>query len=311
MSKRSQNLPDRGSVLPVHLQQFNPNAPIRSMRQTYAQHDFASQPGLASAWSAGQGNVNTILPCGPWACPIDVYQSTAQTLAPTFTAGKGLEIALDQVDNECVEYVFGGNDALNPLRYVYGDVTDEDNGRDGACFEATFEITDASGFDQFLLGWRVRSSFAVPTSFLSTGDAGYTDFFGIGFAGTAANPNPVRMAWDTDNAGSTVVDAASFTWADGKIHKLGCVILGGRPYFFINDRPVGSSINRDAVGGSITAQATTAPTSTQPVLDSGDVMVPFIFVRQDAASPSAIYLRSYQIGRLHQLGRGRSGNWTI
>jgi hypothetical protein len=87
-------------------------------------------------------------------CPIDVYQTTAQTLAPTFTAGKGLEISLDQVDNESVEYVFGGNDALNPFRYVAGDVTDEDNGRDGVIFEATFEITDASGLDQFLIGWR-------------------------------------------------------------------------------------------------------------------------------------------------------------
>lgn len=310
MSNRYQNQIHRGSVLPVHSQQFNSNAPIRSMRQTYAQHDFASQPGLSAAWSASQGATTTLLLCGPWACPIDVYQTTAQTLAPTFTAGKGLEISLDQVDNESVEYVFGGNDALNPLRYVAGDVTDEDNGRDGVVFEATFEITDASGLDQFLIGWRKQEAFGVPTSFLSTGDAGYTDFFGIGFAGTKANPNPVRVAWDVDDSGSTTVNAAGFTWADTLVHKIGCAIYGGQPYFFINDRPLGSAIARDALGNAITSQSTTGLTSTRPSLDAGDIMVPFIFVRQDA-DVGPVYLRSFQCGRLHQLGRGKPGSWTI
>lgn len=302
---RHHDLPVRGSVLPFHLDQFEHATPYRMARQTFAQHHFASQPGLASAWTAAITGVNTILPCGPWACPIDVYQTTEQTAAPTFTAGKGLEIGLDAADNESVEYVFGGNDALNPLQYKNASTRASD-GREGVIFEAVIELTDASGLDQFLVGWRKQEAFAVPTSFLSTGDAGYTDFFGIGFAGTKANPNPVRVAWDVDNSGSTTVNAAGFTWADTLVHKIGCAIVGGKPYFFINDRPLGAPVNRDALGNAITSQSTTEITSARPALDSGDVMVPFIFCRQDA-DVGPVYLRSFQIARLHQVGRGAQG----
>jgi hypothetical protein len=117
------------------------------------------------------------------------------------------------------------------------------------------------------------------------------------------------VAWDTANSGSTTVNAAGFTWADTLVHKLGCAILGGQPYFFINDTRLGGAIARDGIGGAITSQSTTAPTSTRPTLAAAVTMVPFIFVRQDA-DVGPVYLRSFQCARLHQVGRGKAGNWT-
>lgn len=221
---------------------------------------------------------------------VEMYQHTAQTLMPSVHASKGLEIALDQVDNETVEYVPGGNRASNPLGYTAG--TDQ-----GVFLRAELEIANADGMDQFLIGWRKQEAYAVPTSFLTTGDGIYTDFVGLGFAATVANPNPLAVAYDLNNSGSTTVFAPNFTVADSVILKLEVQLSARKFRGLINGVPLGGRVSKDALGNSITAQNTLSP----PVItmDSGDFLIPFILLRQDALL-STVFLRSLTCGPLSE-----------
>ena len=92
---------------------------------------------------------------------IEYYQATAQAALPLAHATKGWDIAGDQLANESLEMVFGGNRATNPLAMVVG--TDQN-----FFISATVEFTDADGADQFLVGWRKVENYIVPTSFLTT-----------------------------------------------------------------------------------------------------------------------------------------------
>ena len=222
----------------------------------------------------------------------EYYQTTAQTLQPIGNS-KGVVLDGDQVDNESAEYVLGGNYTTAPFAFTVGTSTD-------FFFEATLEITDASGSDQLLVGFRRSEAFIVPTSFLTTGDGIYTDFFGIGFCATKANPNPVGTASDLNNGGSTTATPTGFTWADAGIHKLGVRVVGGKALGFINGVRLGNPVSVDGTGAAITAQNTvTTPSFT---FDTGDVLVPFIFVRQDADLTDAVYLRQYACGNLVEAG---------
>lgn len=221
-----------------------------------------------------------------------LYQTTAQTLFPLVHATKGLSIALDQVDNEACEYVPGGNRTTNPLAMTVG--------TDPAFFiKAKFEITDADGMDQFLVGWRKQEAFAVPTSILTTGDGIYTDFCGIGFSKVVADPNPVSVASDLNNSGSTTVSQVSFTWADTLVHTLEMRVMGNRkPKFLINGVQLGDKVSLDGDGGSITAQTTIEPHAF--TFDAAEVLIPFIFIRQDA-NLSPVYLQELEIGHLESI----------
>lgn len=221
----------------------------------------------------------------------EIFATTAQTLTPVQTAGTGLDIGLDLVNNESVEYVPFGNSAYNPFAYTVGTTQP-------MLFRAAFNFADVSGTDQFVLGWRKQETYAVPTSIAVDGI--YTDFFGIGFAGTVASPNPVRVTFDKNNGGTATVAAAGFTWADGKTHIMECRLYGTKVRFFINGTPLGSIVGTDGVGGDITDQQTTSHSAA--TLDSGDVMIPFIFHRYDATSPGAVVLQAVQLGPLSEFG---------
>jgi hypothetical protein len=223
---------------------------------------------------------------------IELYQTTAQTLMPSRHATKGLEIGLDEVNNESAEYVPGGNHAANPLGCLAG--TDP-----GVLIRATLEIADVSGSDQLVIGFRKQENYVVPTSFLSTGDALYTDFYGIGFSG-AADPNDVKTVKDLNNAGSTVVFDTNFNFADGGIHTLEVRVKGRKVQCFINGVALGGVVKKDGVGAVLTAQQTYTPPAF--TFDAGDFLIPFIFSRYDATTPGAIYLRSLWCGQLVEDG---------
>src|SRR5687768_6744474 len=93
----------------------------------------AARVGVPALPTAAADGLNSIVfPNAYGFRSIEMHQVTAQTLMPLLHATKGLEIGLDKVDNESVEYVPGGNSAANPLGFTAG--TDP-----GCFFEATFE----------------------------------------------------------------------------------------------------------------------------------------------------------------------------
>lgn len=271
--------------------QINPNI----LRGKYVYEKINGSPlilnmsgALAALPTAAASQVDTLITRGGvgW----DMFQTTAQTLGPAYTSGSGLEIALDQVDNETVEYVPGGNNTFNPLGRTIG--TDP-----SFFFRAKFTLTDASGMDQFGIGWRKQETFAVPTSFAVDGI--YTDFALLGFAGTSANPNPVRTSTDLNNGGTATVTAAGFTWADGLTHQLEVRVYGRRVVYLINGVALGGVVAKDGLGAAITAQQTTTGAAFN--FDTADFVVPFIFCRQDA-DLTPVFLVDYEIGNLVDIG---------
>ncbi len=220
-----------------------------------------------------------------------LYQTTAQTIFPIVNA-LGIDIGGDKVDNETLELTLGGNYALNRHRWV--------TGTDNVYFECGFNITDVSGLDQFGLLIRKQEDYAVPTSFLTTGDGAYTDYALFGFAATVANPNPVNVSYDLADSGSATVQAANFTWADTVTHRLGVAMVGLKVFFFINSVGLGGKVTVDGDGGNIVDQNT----HVGPVIEvtAGQTWVPGIFVRQATTSPTAVYLRSVKFGTLADLG---------
>lgn len=236
--------------------------------------------GVAALYTAAVTQVDQFL--SPSGVPWHMYQTTEQTLAPRQHAD-GLIISGDLVNNETLEYVPGLNNSKNPFGCTVGTSP-------RMLFSANIKIADVSGSDQTLIGWRKQEAFAVPTSFLTTGDGTYTDFYGVGFASAAANPNNVYVAYDLNNSGSTTVADTLFNWADGKTHNIEVEVLpSGKVIVRINGVELGGTVSKDGLGAALTAQSTLNPTPAF-TFDAGDFLVPFIFIRHDAAAPGAYNL---------------------
>ena len=249
-------------------------------------------PVLPLAATAAQGTAHQgISPYGQY---WQLFNTTDQDVLTIGTAANGLNIAGDLVNNEALELVPGGNAANSRLAFTVG--TDSD-----FFIKTKFKITDADGSDQFLVGFRKQEAFAVPTSFLTTGDGIYTDFFGVGFAAVVGSPNTVRTASDLNNGGSTTVTSTGFTWADTLTHTLEVRVVGGKALVLINDNLLGNVISKDGDGGAITAQTTlTGPVFT---FDSTDILVPFIFLRHDTNVSESHFLQEVEVGHLVDVGK--------
>jgi hypothetical protein len=272
-----------------------------------AAFDTAAAPAYA------QGSTHVVKTAG--GLYMEVFATTAQTIMPILTPGTGLEIGLDKVNNESVEYVPGGNSAYSPFAYTVGTTQPY-------TFRVALNFADVSGSDQFLVGWRKQETFAVPTSFLTTGDGIYTDFFGMGFCATVANPNPIGIAYDVNNGGSTFANTVGFTWADGLTHVLEVRLGGSRVRAYINGAPLGGTVKTDGLGGAITGQATSSAGTTAfnaldgdtdgiKGFDTGDILIPFIFSRFDATTPGAIYIQGLEIGPTSEFGWDTSNESVI
>lgn len=243
--------------------------------------------------TAIQSQVSGITLPGALGCNyMEMHQTTAQTLMPSLHDSKGLEIALDQVDNEAVEYVLGGNRTSNPLGYLAG--TDP-----GVFLRVTFEIPDADGIDQFGIFWRKQEAYVTPTSFLTTGDPIYTDIILFGFATVVTNPNALKVSYDLNNSGSSTILDPGFTVADNGLVTLESWLWKRKSKFFINGVPLGGRVAKDGIGAAIVAQNTTPV--AEITVDAGDFMIPGIFCRQDTAL-SPLYVRNVTCGQLTEDG---------
>lgn len=250
---------------------------------------FKIASGLPALPTAAQGATSYCLT--PGGAYWEMFETTAQTLFPTGSAGNGLDIACDLVDNEALELVPGGNSSSSRLAFVVG--TDSN-----FFIRAKFKWTDVDGSDQALVGFRKQEAFAVPTSFLNGGDGIYTDFAGIGFADTLGID--ISTATDLNNSGSTTVTDTGFNATDGEIIELQLRVVGRVAQYFINGVRIGNPVAVDGDGTAITSQTTLSAASF--TFDSGDTLVPFIFLRHDAAVANATYLQEIEVGHLVDVG---------
>lgn len=248
--------------------------------------------GIPAFASAGAAQIDSFAVPGGF---MEFSQATAQTLLPRRVAAseaKGWELGLDQVDNETVEYVPGGNSLGNPFAATIGTTNP-------FFIRALVEVTNADGMDQFVFGFRKQEAYQPTAAFLAATDPIYTDFAAMGFAGIVVSANPVRIITDLNDSGVPVVSLAGFNWVDGLVHSLEIRVSGRRALYFINGIKLGSRVVKDGLGNTIAGQDTRTPPAFN--FDLADVVVPFIFSRQDALL-STWFLRRLQVGPLFEEG---------
>lgn len=221
-----------------------------------------------------------------------VYNTTDQAVLPFATAGTGLNVSGDLVENEALELVPGGNFASSRQAFVAG--TDSD-----FFMRVKWNIADVSGADQAVLcGFRKQETFAVPTSLLSTGDGIYTDFFGIGMSGE--DGTDIKCMSDLNNGGSTTVTDTGFDATDSQVLEIEIRVIGRKAIGYINGVRLGNPVAKDGDGTAISSQATVSTPSF--TFDSGDTLIPWIFIRHDDEVMNAACIQEIEIGHLTDKG---------
>lgn len=226
-----------------------------------------------------------------------VYNTTDQAVLPFATAGTGLNISGDLVDNESLELVPGGNFASSRLAFVIG--TDSN-----FFMRVKYKFSDVSGMDQTIFaGFRKQETFAAPTSLLTTGDGIYTDFFGIGLS--EEDGVDLKTMSDLNNGGSTTVTDTGFDLTDDEVFEVMVWVCGGKVRAFINGIELGNPVAKDGDGTAITSQSTV--TCASFTFDSGDTVIPWIFIRHDDEVGNGCCIQEIEIGHLRDIGADKDG----
>lgn len=182
---------------------------------------------------------------------------TQTILAPVVTA-TGLDIGMDQTNNDGVEITQG---ILAHARRAFT------IGTSAAFFvRLKFKIEDVSGSDQVGVGFRKTQAYAAAI-------ATYTD---KAFIGSVSGD--IKLNTLLNNAGGVVTDTTN-DWADGETHTLQVnVSAAGVVTYLI-----------DGVAPTVTAAFT---------FDNADVVVPFIWFIHDSDVAGVVELIEYESGYL-------------
>ncbi|MCK5435994.1 MAG: hypothetical protein KAI88_05145 [Nitrosomonadaceae bacterium] len=182
-------------------------------------------------------------------------------ISPRMAATVGLNIALDQVDNEGAEYNFG---ARANAKHAYT------IGTSAAFFmEATIYIEDISGLEPLFMGFRkVEANNAT----LAT----YTDYVGLGLNAATSATNVVAID-EINGGGQTLTDTTDAWGGDAAAAVLKVLVSAAGVCTF--------QLNGVAV--------TTAPTVS---FDTGDVVMPCIHFLNGSDVAGDIGLQTLKIG---------------
>lgn len=236
----------------------------------------------------------------------ELSQLTAQTLMPVIHATKGLEISLDQPNDETVEYVPGGNRITNPAGFKTNSALGL-GGDIGWFYRYRVEITAANGMDQLAFGLRDVEAYravASVVSLLNGGNIGYASGFAMGIASAAASPANISTIGIT--ASISAVTAAAFTAASTVVHDYEVRVWQNQAYGFINGVQLGGVVRFDALGNAITVQATQGRAGF--ALTASTNYVPWILTRQDAVT-TTVFISQFEWGPLFEVNRDPSNRW--
>tara|TARA_R110000868_G_C10970190_1_gene769668 strand:+ start:498 stop:2993 length:2496 start_codon:yes stop_codon:yes gene_type:complete len=241
------------------------NLDAKYVKPTGIDYTFASNPVMQTAATTGgaatgaTGDVNLM---GFNEFTMEQFiLGAGQTIISPRMGTAGLNIALDQVDNEGAEYNFGAARLNSPYAFT----VNTDLAFQMIC---TFDVADVSGCEPLLMGFRkVEANNAAMTS--------YTDYAAIGidnvaFAGVATISTEL-------NSGGTTNTSTTDAWADGASHAIGVLVssAGVVTYTFDGSAP------------SATAAFT---------FDSGDVVVPFIHFLNGSDVAGNVEITGMKIG---------------
>lgn len=211
----------------------------------------SARAGGAATGATGDTNV---LGLGPNMFEYHI-KGTQTILAPVLTA-TGLDINMDQTDNDGVELSMGIT-AKSRHSFIIG--------TDGPFkFRVKFKIADVSGTDDCAIGFRKAAAYAANID-------DYTDMAVLNVISGAINIETID-----DNAATTTTDTTD-TWADGETHELQVnVSAAGVVTYKI-----------DGVAPTTTAAFT---------FDNGDTVVPFMFFLNATDVAGAVELIEWECG---------------
>lgn len=261
---------------------------FRAGEQPLHYYQTSGLPVVPTAALTAQGQtIHAVTPRGGY---YQIFLTTAQDILPTGTVGTGLDLGCDQVDNQALEIVPGGNSTKSRFAMVAG--TDSD-----FFFRAKFILADVAGSDQWGIGFRKQETFAVPTSILSGGAGIYTDFALLGFAD--ATGTDVFTATSVGSAVTVATDTL-FNAANTVPLDLTVRVVKRKVRYYINGVELGGTVVKDGDGAAITAQPTTSAASY--TFTSALTLIPFIFLRQDAALSNGHCMVEWEIGHTVDIG---------
>jgi hypothetical protein len=190
---------------------------------------------------------------------IAMFPIVGQTTAPAMAAA-GLDIQCDQVDNdglELISHVLG----LSGRPFIIG--------RDAAFyFEVTVNIADASGTDDFHVGFRRAE----------TVNATFDNYLDLAAIGIVGNNNPAKIFISTIlNNGATAETDTTHTLADGVDIKLRVNVSAAGVVTFL----------RNGAAPAVTAAYT---------FDDGDPVIPFLHMIQHGDLTEAVIVKQWEVG---------------
>jgi len=185
-------------------------------------------------------------------------KGAGQTLvAPSFSStGLGLDISLDQTDDEGVEFTQGITSRSKSAFTV---------GTDPAFyFECQFSIADVSGTDDCAMGFRKAEAYQAAID-------NYDEMAAINVIS-----GDIKLETILNNAATVTTDTTQ-NWADGETHTLRVeVAFDGKVTYKIDDAP--------------------PTTTAAFAFDAGEVVVPFFYFLHAADVAGAVNLKSWKVG---------------
>jgi len=277
MALNGQQYVKSGSLDP---QKINPSTGGRFTYSTFRSLGSFTAGGLGyGAPTGATGAINQ------WDMPVDVggqcyteyfILGAGQTiLAPSWdvTTSLGVDVSLDQTNDEGAEYLIGARDgtATTGLKNKHAYVI----GTDKAFFaQLKFSIADVSGTDECVFGFRKTQAF-------QTANTGYTDYAVIGLI-TSANPGVIQTTTRNDS-GSVVTVNSGATWADGATKTLYVeVSQAGAVRFALNGAQLGNQTS------GLLGQAFS--------FDAGDTVVPYFHFLHSADVAGTVIWQEMKVG---------------
>lgn len=195
---------------------------------------------------------------------------TVAPFGPTADAA-GLDLSLDQTDDEGVNYVVGG--LLGPWRTTIKQAIN-DPIPDGVMFRLKCSIADVSGTDDFAIGFRKAEA---PQALFD----GYDEAAALNIISGNVTRETIL-----NNAATVTVDTL-LNWADGETHEVAMLLRGnGKVEFWFDGEP--------------------APVGAAFQFDADEVVVPFIYFLQ-AADLTTVNVVELEVARLSQTKFHRLG----
>jgi hypothetical protein len=238
---------------------LNPQNAARAMQAARMFDDCNVQPisaavgGGAATGTAGDENV---LYSGANSYMYHILGT--QTITAPKLGAAGLDINMDQTDNDGIEMVPGDITSVSRYAFTVGtDATFE--------FRVKFSIADVSGTDDCAIGFRKAEAFQAAID-------NYDEMAAMNVISGNINIETIL------NGAATSTTDTTDNWADAATHELKVrVYKTGACQFFI-----------DGAAPTVTAQFT---------FDSGEVVIPFIYFLNASDVAGAVQLQELEVGR--------------